>query len=172
MSVSTWACLSCGARFEAHRPFCGRCWAAGQIVDIGRRPPAAVDAEVEAVSARDLARMTWGTVDAARYPELRLGRGCLVVVTGPPGSGKSTLTCGMLDSIAAPVLLLSVEEPPGPSLAARLLRAGVKRDDFGVVGRASVDQVVAVLRQSKAAAAQWALVAQLARELEARRRRP
>ncbi|MGH7297910.1 MAG: hypothetical protein ACRELB_23420, partial [Polyangiaceae bacterium] len=75
-----------------------------------------------------------------------------VLVSGPRGAGKSSFACGLLDSIKAPVLLLSVEEPPGPSLAARLLRVGVRRDDFAVVGQASVDQVVALLRQSKAAA--------------------
>jgi predicted ATP-dependent serine protease len=59
---------------------------------------------------------------------------------------------GLLDGVKAPVLLLSVEEPPGPSLAARLLRVGVRREDFGIASRASVDQVVEMLRQSKAAA--------------------
>jgi hypothetical protein len=48
--------------------------------------------------------------------------------------------------------LLSLEEPPGPSLGDRLLRVGVRRDDYGVVGRASVDQVVALLRRSRAVA--------------------
>jgi predicted ATP-dependent serine protease len=148
----TWACLACGARYEGHRTFCGRCWAQGQIVDIGRRLAADVDAEPEALSALDLARMTWATVESSRYPELRMGRGCFLLVKGRRGSGKSSLVTGLLDGVKAPVLLLSVEEPPGPSLAARLLRVGVKRDDYGIASRASVDQVAAMLRQSKAAA--------------------
>ena len=150
--MSTWACLACGTRFEGHRHFCGRCWAQGQIVDIGTRLPAVIDGEPEITSARDLARMTWQIVESRRYPEVKLGRGSFLVAVGPPGNGKSSLLTGMLDGIAAPVVLLSVEEPPGPSLSARLSRVGVKRDDFGVLGRASVDQVVALLRQSKAVA--------------------
>jgi len=151
-TISTWACLACGARYDGHRTFCGRCWAQGQVVDVGRRLPADVDAEPEAMSALDLARMTWATVASRRYPELHLGRGAFVLVKGRRGSGKSSFVTGLLDGVPAPVLLLSVEEPPGPSLAARLLRVGVKREDFGIASHASVDQVVALLRQSKAAA--------------------
>lgn len=148
----TWTCLACGARFDGHRYHCGRCWTQGLVVDVGSRMPADVDAEPEITSAKDLARTQWATVTTERYPELRLGRGCFLLAKGKRGSGKSSLVTGLLDGIKAPVLLLSVEEPPGPSLADRLLRVGVRREDYGVVGRASVDQVVALLRQSKAVA--------------------
>lgn len=40
----------------------------------------------------------------------------------------------------------------GPTLSARLLRAGVKRADFFVTGRISVDQVVGLIRKVKATA--------------------
>jgi predicted ATP-dependent serine protease len=119
---------------------------------MGSRLPADVDAEPEITSAKDLARTQWSTVTTERYPELRLGHGCFLLAKGRRGSGKSTFITGLLDGIKAPVLLLSLEEPPGPSLGDRLLRVGVRRDDYGVVGRASVDQVVALLRRSRAVA--------------------
>ena len=61
--------------------------------------------------------MTWQTVESKRYAEVKLGRGAFVVATGAPGHGKSSLVTGLLDGIPAPVLLLSVEEPPGPIFA-------------------------------------------------------
>jgi predicted ATP-dependent serine protease len=47
-----------------------------------------------------------------------------------------------LDSIPGPVVLVAAEEGIGPSLAARLARCRVKRENFGVIARASVDSVV------------------------------
>jgi predicted ATP-dependent serine protease len=152
MTGQSWVCLACGRRYADVRTFCGGCWAQGLIVDVGQRLPAAVDREPELTSARELARMTWQTIESRRYPEVKLGRGAFVVATGAPGNGKSSLAAGLLDGFPAPVLLLSVEEPPGPTLAGRLLRVGVRRDDFGVVGHATVDQVVDLLRQTKVAA--------------------
>jgi predicted ATP-dependent serine protease len=151
MSLVT--CLICGALFEAHRTFCANCWTTGWIVDVGTRRCADVDVEPEVTSAREIVSMTYATVESRRYPELRFGLGCFVLVTGYAGAGKSSLECGILDGIVGrPVVLVSIEEPPGPSMADRLLRLGIKRDDFHVVGRASVDQVVALLRKTKAVA--------------------
>jgi predicted ATP-dependent serine protease len=121
-------------------------------LDVGERLPADVDAEPEILNARDLARMQYATVRSERYPDLQLGRGAFVLVAGKRGSGKSSFVSGLLDGVRGPVLYVSVEEPPGPSLAARASRVGVRRDDYGWVGAATVDQVVALLRQSKAGA--------------------
>jgi predicted ATP-dependent serine protease len=93
-------------------------------------------------TARDLACASWDLVTVGAYPELELRRGALVALTGPPGSGKSTMLCRALDSLGGPTVLASVEEPPGPALAARLSRARCTRADFHVVGRASIDQLV------------------------------
>jgi predicted ATP-dependent serine protease len=46
-----------------------------------------------------------------------------------------------LDSIPGPVVLVAAEEGIGPSLAARLTRCRVKRDNFGIIARAGVDSV-------------------------------
>lgn len=150
--IPSLVCIVCGRRYYQMPAYCGGCWHAGYIVDVGHRLPAAVDGEAEVLSARELARMAWQSVESRRYPGIRIGRGAFIVATGEPGHGKSSLVTGLLDGITAPVLLMSVEEPPGPALAARLMRVGVKREDFGVVGRASVDQLVARLRETKAVA--------------------
>jgi predicted ATP-dependent serine protease len=48
------------------------------------------------------------------------------------------------------VVLQSVEEAPGPSLHARLHRCRVRRADFAIAGRASVDQLADVVRDQRA----------------------
>ena len=108
------------------------------------RASAAVDSVAEETDARSLAASVWGSLSVRAFPDLALSPGALVVVHGPAGAGKSTWAARALDSVSGPVLLLSVEEPPGPTLAARLARCSVKRSDFVVVGRASVDQLVEI----------------------------
>ena len=147
-----YGCLECGHFFERHVPWCPHCMCEGTVVLLGARSRSAFDAEPEIVSARDLARMHWQQAGTSAYPELQVGRGALVVVTGDPGSGKSSFVARALDGTSGPVVLLSAEEAPGPALASRLLRARVKRDDFMVIGRASVDQLVDLCRSHKAAA--------------------
>jgi predicted ATP-dependent serine protease len=148
----SFVCLLCGTRYDAHRAFCGRCWEAGRIIDVGTRPRAELDGEAEATTARAILKMTWSTVTSRRYPTLALGRGAFIVATGLPGQGKSSFVAGLLDGIDGPVALLSIEEPPGPTLAQRILRVGVRRDDFHIWGRMTVDQLAEKLRTTKAIA--------------------
>ena len=56
-----------------------------------------------------------------------------------------------LDSTGVPALLVSIEEPAGPSLADRLARVGAKRADLYVCSRASVDQIAGLVKQNKIA---------------------
>ena len=116
----------------------------------GSRVRALVDYAPEVTTARELAGTAWKKIDTSAYPTLRLGRGALVVVSGSPGAGKSTMTTRAIDGIRGSVVLASIEEPPGPSLGARLIRAGVKRETFLVVGRATVDQLVEIVRANDA----------------------
>lgn len=135
-------CLECGSGYDQHYPFCARCWRSGSIVPWASRPRAAVDYKPGYATARDIARMAWRTVDQGAYPELALGAGALVLISGPPGSGKSTMAARLLDAVKGPVLLVASEEGISPSLSARLLRVGVKRETFHVLTRATVDAVV------------------------------
>lgn len=141
--MASWRCLECGAGYEQHFPFCARCWRTGSIVPWASRPRAALDAKPGYATARDIARMAWRSVEQSAYPSLKLGAGALVLVSGPPGSGKSTMTARLLDAVKGPVLLVASEEGISPALSARLIRCGVKRDDFHVLSRATVDAVVA-----------------------------
>ncbi len=145
-------CLDCGAFFDRHVPVCTACFTFGRVVVRAERARALVDYQPEVASARDIARTSWGEVSVRTYPTLKLGPKALVVAVGEAGSGKSTFTARALDGICGPVLLVSVEESIGPSLAARLRRAGVKRADFGVASACSVDQIVELTRRYDARA--------------------
>ena len=114
------------------------------------RPPSAVAAQLQSATARDLVARTWTTVASSTYPELRLLRGALVVIYGSPGAGKSTMLIRLLDSIRRPTVLLSTEERLGAAVGERLSRLGVHRADFHVIGRGTVDDVVALCDRVKA----------------------
>jgi predicted ATP-dependent serine protease len=145
-------CLVCGSRFPHHVPICSYCWASHSLALQPERARAAIDHEVELVSARELARTRWADAGIPAYSGLELRRGALVVVFGAAGSGKSTFAARALDSLGAPSLLVSVEEPAGPSLADRLARVGAKDDRLMVCSRATTDQIAAIVRQRKVVA--------------------
>ena len=148
----SYLCLCCHTRYEAHASWCFVCGEAGYIQRQFGRRSALVDNIAEETDARALAASQWGTVECGAFPSLRLGVGALVVIHGPPGAGKSHCTTRLLDTVPGPVLLVSAEEAPGPTLGERLSRCAVKRADFGIVGRASVDQIVAIAVRRKAVA--------------------
>lgn len=152
MSGFEWRCVLCGSRFAEHAPCCGSCLDNGTIVRVGRRAHAAIDGAAEVTTAAALAKAAWTPVVSAAYTHLRLGSGALLVLYGAPGSGKSSMATRLIGGLRAPVILQSVEETPGPSLHARLERCGVRRDDFLVAGRASVDQIAALVQKTRAAA--------------------
>ncbi len=145
-------CLACGARFPSHAPVCSWCWQGHSLVMAPDRQRAAIDAEPEMMTAKDLARTTYVSVDVPAYPDLVLKRGAMVVLVGPGGAGKSTMAARMLDSMQTTTLLLSVEEPAGPSVADRLARIGARDERMLVCSRASVDQVVGIVRKRSVAA--------------------
>ncbi len=148
-SVDRYRCWRCGAGFDEHCGWCTSCWSVGSVVLMGRRAAALIDHEAEVISARDLARTQWESVETSAY-NLALGRGALVLVSGEPGSGKSSFVARALDGLRGPVVLASVEEAPGPSLGARLARVRVKRKTFTIVGRSTVDDLADVCRRTHA----------------------
>jgi predicted ATP-dependent serine protease len=138
-----WRCLACGAFFETFLRMCTSCCRDGQIAPCSRRQSAKIDSVPAISNARSLARMGWSRLmHPGVYALLVIGVGTLLLVSGFPGAGKSSWACILLDHIVGPVLLVAAEEGLGPSLAARLARCGVKRQDFGIIARASVDAVV------------------------------
>lgn len=135
-------CLGCGALFPDHHSACSACWAQGQLVPLPHRSRAEIDSQPGVASARDIAKMRWAEVKQHACPGLVLGVGALTHVEGGPGAGKSSLASRLADSVDGPAVLVSAEEAIGPSLASRLERCAIKRADFHVLTRASVDQVV------------------------------
>lgn len=146
---SPWRCLECGALYDQHFPICCSCFRTGAIVLVPRRLGAAVDSVPGVSNARAMARLQWGRVEQSAYPSLQLGAGALVEVSGPPGAGKSSFAARLADAVRGSALYVAAEEGISASLAARLLRCNIKRDDFHVVTRASVDQVVGFCRDRK-----------------------
>jgi predicted ATP-dependent serine protease len=152
MDSSDWRCFECGTLFGAYVATCPTCFESRTLLRSGTRATAAIDALPEVTDARALAKSAWAVVATEAYPALQLGHGALVLVSGPPGNGKSTFATRLLDGIAGPVVMQSVEESVGPSLSARLARCRVRRSDFYVVGRASVDQLADCVRTRGAVA--------------------
>jgi DNA repair protein RadA/Sms len=150
-SVALFICLACQAYFATYTSWCTLCGEYGLIVPRGERPHSAIDDLVEMTTARALVGRTWTRLVVAAY-DILLGPGALIAVTGDPGHGKSTLAVRLVDSMNGPVIIASFEEAPGPALAARLARAGAKREDLFVVGPCAVDRLAQLVDEKRAVA--------------------
>lgn len=153
-SVTRFRCVQCGTFYEGWAAWCSACCADGSLVHVGQRTRTALDGEIEVSDARTLAKAAWTRVECLSYPTIELRVGAMVVIHGPPASGKSTMLARALDTFRpeGAVILGSYEEPPGPSLGERLGRLAIRRADFVVTGRASLDQLSALVRTRKAVA--------------------
>jgi predicted ATP-dependent serine protease len=145
----TWRCYECGALYVRHLGMCMSCWKAGCVIPMAHRLRAAIDSVPGVSNARALAGMAWRKIEQPAYPNLELGWGALVLTEGPSGSGKSTFTCCLGNAVKGAALLVAAEEGLSPTLAARLQRCAVKRDDFHVLTRASVDAAVAFATEKR-----------------------
>lgn len=151
--VSTFRCVECGALFAEHVAMCSACWRPGTLIPVAHRLRAAIDYQPGVSNARALAGMAWRRVEhPGVYDDLVVGAGALMLVSGPPGAGKSSWACCLLDALKGPVLYVAAEEGIAPTLSARLLRCNIKRSDFHVITRASVDTAVAFAQTCKAVA--------------------
>ena len=147
-----WRCYVCGDSYDERPAFCAGCGQTGSVYQLGRRARAEIDHALEIATAADLVRQADRVEQLAGCPGVMVGGQALVVIAGPPGSGKSSLATRILDGTTGPVMYVSVEEAPGPSLGQRLARLGVRRPDFYVIGWGDADQVAAVLRQRRCVA--------------------
>ena len=138
---TAWRCYNCGATYGNHFTMCSSCFQTGCLLPLGRRPSAKFDGVPVFTSARRMAEMTWRDVASTAYP-LRMGAKSLLLVSGDSAQGKSTFSIRLADGIVGASLYLSAEEGCGPTVAERLARCGVKREDFYVGARCSVDDAV------------------------------
>jgi hypothetical protein len=143
-------CTFCGVIYDGvFSTTCTSCGADGSLALVGRRPRAAHDAEVELVTARELARCTWQEVPIPAYDDFKICFGALVMITGPRGAGKSTWAARAANSMKSRVLLSSPEEPGGPAIAKRFQRLKIRRESFLIAGRARVDALCQIVADQK-----------------------
>ena len=115
-------CIRCSAIYADSVSFCWTCGASGLVLPRSWRPSEVRMARhSQPVTARELATRKHVTFSVARYPELRLGPGCLLTLQGPPAAHKSTMATLVADSLR-PALYLPLEEKVGAVLAGRLQR--------------------------------------------------
>lgn len=145
-------CIGCDSRYEAWSHCCSYCYRDGQIVAAPlRRQNPVVMAHPEVASARDLVGASMNEVRSV-YEDLRIGDGGMVLVSGHAGQGKSTMAVRMLDSVMGGVVFISAEMGLGPACGELLGRCGVKRRDFEVVGRCTLEWLHDRLVQSRCVA--------------------
>jgi len=148
--ATLYRCIACNSTFDEHQPVCTGCFRVGQLLPVPRRSYAAADHQPGIATAKSLSRMTFHEIDQTVCPGLRLGVKSMVVIEGHSGKGKSSLAARLANSVAGPTVLSSVEESIGPALASRLARCGVRSEDFIIVSRASVDQIIQISIKAKA----------------------
>lgn len=145
-------CYRCQSRYATRVEWCWTCLDTGTLIVEPVRPPSAIAGQLQAATARDLVARTWTMVESSAYPSLRMLRGALAALYGPPGAGKSSMLVKLLDGLAGAVVLISAEERLGPAVGERLARCGVKRSDFHVIGQGAIDEVVSLCRRVRACA--------------------
>ena len=148
----SWRCYQCGDGYEERPAWCAGCGATASTYRVGSRARAHIDSVLEIASASDLTRDATRVTELAACPGVLVGAGALVVLAGPPGSGKSSLAARILDGTSGTVVYVSVEEAPGASVGQRLARLEISRPEFLVVGWGSADQIAALARQRRVTA--------------------
>ena len=146
-----YSCFQCGSRYSRRLAFCWSCLGDNTILELPQRPRSQLRGTMARASARDLASSHWTLVESAAYP-LRVLKGALALVYGPPGAGKSTMAARWLDGVEGPVVFVAAEEGLGPALSERLSRLAIRRRDFHVLSGGTVDALVEELQQVKARA--------------------
>ena len=146
-------CTKCRRVYPQYVSACAPpCFAVGKVVPLVQRAGASTDGIAEVASAAEMSRLAMDEVRADAYPDLRVGRGAFVLVSGPEGSGKTTFAARALDSVGGSVTLVSGEMGLGPALATLLQRLAIRRADYTCVGRCTVAWLHEQLRRSKATA--------------------
>jgi len=160
---TNYVCSACG--YESPVPYgrCPQCDAWGTLVETVELPePSAASARrngiaaslpatatrptpLARVSSEGFARVPLGMTEVNRVLGGGLVPGSLVLLSGDPGIGKSTLLLQVVARIAAdhgPVLYVSAEESP-QQIKLRADRLGVPQESLFVVGETDIDTIIA-----------------------------
>ncbi len=140
-------CIQCGAKYNTRVAMCLSCLSFGVIAPLFVRPVERGLAEMAVVGADKFADCHW--VLFGNVFGIEFGEGALVLLWGPPGSGKSTMLLSLLNSLAGRVLYVSIEESFSPSLGMRLQSLGVSRSDFRIASAGGSADLVEVIRTEK-----------------------
>lgn len=116
---------------------------------MGQRRSAVIDGEMEFTDASEIAKAAWTPVASSAYENLRLGSGTLCLVWGEPGAGKSTFAALLLNGLKGHVVYQSLEEGLQETFQSRITRLRIRRKDFGIAGRSTVDQLADKLRKQR-----------------------
>ncbi len=143
-------CLACGATSDVYAAVCGRCWEDKTLVPVARRAGAEIDRAPAVLRANEVLASAWRMTQLHPYG-LTIGSRSLVLVSGPPGGGKTTWSLTAADSVSGACVVVSAELGHGPALAALLARCAVKRPDVIIADAAlSVDGLVQLAREHDA----------------------
>lgn len=121
-------CGQCGAQYDRSLAYCISCGTFDTIMPHHTRPADNLWNKTELIPASKLIKTRKISVlDPYSIPYCEP---CLIVVTGRPGSYKSTMVTKIADQRGGPVLYDSLEEGTGDSIRLRLKRLEILKDDL------------------------------------------
>jgi DNA repair protein RadA/Sms len=151
MSPTDFLCTSCGRRARKWFGRCPDCGAWSSVEQVTRSDPSS-DLQVVSLSAAPatLDRLSSGLDEVDRVLGGGLVPGSVVLLSGEPGVGKSTLILQLLDGVARShaVLLITGEESVDQT-SLRAARLGVDRDSVRVGGTFSLNDVLAACERER-----------------------
>ena len=132
-------CGLCGAEFDKPLRYCGSCGNFDSILPSWSRPADRLWNSPKLVPASKLIQTR--KISKLEPYGIPYSSPCLVVVTGPPGSMKSTMATRIADAFPLPVLYDSLEEGTSDTLRLRLKRLEILRDDLWFTSCSTFNQI-------------------------------
>jgi DNA repair protein RadA/Sms len=151
MSPTDFLCTSCGRRARKWLGRCPDCGAWSSVEQVTRADPSS-DLQIVSLSAASarLDRLSSGLDELDRVLGGGLVPGSVVLLSGEPGVGKSTLILQLLDGVArAHAVLLITGEESVDQTSLRAARLGVDRDAVRVGGSFSLNDVLAACERER-----------------------